>query len=84
VGHIVAASRGGSDELGNLGLEHNRCNLAAGDRDEQPRAVIASPIEVRDVVGLVPVFLSRAGVAQPRTFARNGAPADYLRDDASR
>lgn len=44
LGHITPAAKGGSDELGNLGLEHRRCNLAAGARRDPPRATIAVPI----------------------------------------
>ena len=39
IGHIVAASHGGTDYLDNLTLEHRRCNLRAGDRNP-PRAAI--------------------------------------------
>lgn len=46
LGHIIPASKGGTDELANLGLEHNRCNLAAGARRDPPRATIAVPIGV--------------------------------------
>lgn len=45
LGHVTPAARGGSDELRNLGLEHRRCNLAAGARRDPPRAWIAKPIE---------------------------------------
>jgi len=44
LGHIIPAAQGGGDELGNLGPEHRRCNLAAGARADPPRAVIAIPI----------------------------------------
>lgn len=44
LGHVIPASRGGSDELDNLGLEHRRCNLAASDRVDPPRALIATPL----------------------------------------
>jgi 5-methylcytosine-specific restriction endonuclease McrA len=73
LGHVIAASRGGTDELANLSLEHKRCNLVAGDRDDPPRALIATPVS----------FVAPGG-RKPRSFARNGAPADYLRKDASR
>lgn len=32
IGHQLPRSRGGSDDLGNLRLEHLRCNEAAGNR----------------------------------------------------
>ena len=41
IGHKTPISRGGSNELANLGPEHRRCNLDAGNRE--PRA-IASPV----------------------------------------
>lgn len=44
IGHRVPGSRGGSDALGNLQLEHRRCNLAGGNRLTPPRATIARPI----------------------------------------
>ena len=44
LGHIVPASRGGSDAPENLGPEHRRCNLAASDRRDPPKASIAIPI----------------------------------------
>jgi hypothetical protein len=44
LGHIIPASQGGTDDLANLGLEHRRCNLAAGPRLTPPRAAIATPI----------------------------------------
>lgn len=44
LGHIIPAAQGGSDEIGNLGLEHRRCNLAAGPRLTPPRAALAVPI----------------------------------------
>lgn len=44
IGHVVPAASNGSDELRNLGLEHRRCNLAAGARRDPPRAWIAKPI----------------------------------------
>jgi len=47
IGHILPAARGGGDELANLGLEHRRCNLAAGSRADPPRAAIARPIATR-------------------------------------
>jgi 5-methylcytosine-specific restriction endonuclease McrA len=47
LGHIIPAARGGDDSLGNLGLEHRRCNLAAGARLDPPRALIAAPIAAR-------------------------------------
>ena len=43
IGHRDPASRGGSDYLDNLQLEHRRCNLSAGARITPPRAVIARP-----------------------------------------
>lgn len=43
LGHIIAANAGGSDSLDNLGLEHRRCNLAAGERRTPPRATLATP-----------------------------------------
>ena len=43
LGHIVPAAQGGTDAYWNLGLEHRRCNLAAGDRLDPPRALIAIP-----------------------------------------
>lgn len=46
IGHIVPASLGGSDAPWNLGLEHRRCNLAAGDRVAPPRARLAVPVEI--------------------------------------
>lgn len=46
LGHIIPVSKGGSDRMDNLGLEHRRCNLAAGARRDPPRALIASPVEV--------------------------------------
>ena len=46
LGHILPMARGGGDDLGNLGLEHRRCNLAAGARADPPRAWLASPITV--------------------------------------
>ena len=39
IGHVEPVSKGGSDYLDNLRLEHRRCNLRAGDRDV-PRAAI--------------------------------------------
>lgn len=45
LGHVVPAAAGGSDELRNLGLEHRRCNLAAGARRDPPRAWIAKPLD---------------------------------------
>lgn len=46
IGHIVPASKGGSDAVWNLALEHRRCNLAAGDRADPPRARIAHPVVI--------------------------------------
>lgn len=46
LGHIMPASKGGTDELANLAAEHRRCNLAAGARRDPPRATIAVPIGV--------------------------------------
>lgn len=46
LGHVVPMAKGGGDELGNLGLEHRRCNLAAGARSDPPRALIARPVAV--------------------------------------
>jgi 5-methylcytosine-specific restriction endonuclease McrA len=46
VGHVIPVARGGTDHPGNLRLEHRRCNLAAGDRLDPPRAAIAHPVEV--------------------------------------
>lgn len=46
LGHIDPAARRGTDDLGNLGLEHRRCNLAAGARVDPPRAKIARPIAI--------------------------------------
>lgn len=40
IGHRSPASRGGSDYLDNLQLEHRRCNLAAGARIDPPRAAM--------------------------------------------
>lgn len=48
IGHVIPAALGGGDELGNLGLEHLRCNLAAGARPTPPRAAIAIPIPLED------------------------------------
>lgn len=45
LGHIIPRSKGGTDALGNLGIEHRRCNLAASDRRDPPRALIAVPIQ---------------------------------------
>ena len=45
LGHRTPVDAGGSDELVNLGLEHRRCNLAAGARVMPPRATIARPIQ---------------------------------------
>jgi 5-methylcytosine-specific restriction endonuclease McrA len=44
IGHIVPASKGGSDALSNLRLEHRRCNIAAGARPDSPRGPLAHPI----------------------------------------
>lgn len=44
LGHRHPVSLGGSDEPHNLGLEHRRCNRAAGARLEPPKARIARPI----------------------------------------
>jgi 5-methylcytosine-specific restriction endonuclease McrA len=44
LGHIIPRSKGGTDHPTNLGLEHRRCNLAASDRRDPPRALIATPI----------------------------------------
>lgn len=46
LGHIIPASKGGTDDLSNLRPEHRRCNLAAGARRAPPRATIAVPIGV--------------------------------------
>src|SRR5262245_55685586 len=46
VGHILPISKGGDDRYGNLGREHRRCNLAAGNRIVPPKAAIASPFFV--------------------------------------
>jgi 5-methylcytosine-specific restriction endonuclease McrA len=46
LGHIIPASRGGSDELDNLRPEHRRCNLAASDRPVAPIALVARPIGI--------------------------------------
>lgn len=46
IGHIVPASKGGTDAVWNLRLEHRKCNLAAGDRETPPRARIARPVEI--------------------------------------
>lgn len=43
IGHRDPASRGGSDYLDNLQLEHRRCNLAAGARITPPRASVVTP-----------------------------------------
>ena len=43
IGHIIPRSRGGTDDLANLGLEHRRCNLATGSRVAPPRALLATP-----------------------------------------
>lgn len=45
IGHIVSRRDGGTDDPRNLGLEHRRCNLAAGARPDPPRALIARPVE---------------------------------------
>lgn len=37
LGHVVAVSDGGSDELDNLAPEHLGCNLGAGDAPEPAR-----------------------------------------------
>lgn len=47
IGHIIPAAEGGKDDLANLGLEHRRCNLAAGARRDPPRAVIVKPIPIQ-------------------------------------
>jgi len=44
LGHKRPSIRGGADTLDNLGLEHRRCNLAAGARVDPPHAAIARPI----------------------------------------
>lgn len=44
LGHIIPLSKGGTNDPHNLGLEHARCNLAASDRRDPPRALIATPI----------------------------------------
>jgi 5-methylcytosine-specific restriction endonuclease McrA len=46
LGHIIPAAQGGTDEDANLGLEHRRCNLAAGPRPTPPRALIAHPVTI--------------------------------------
>ena len=46
LGHIIPDSKGGTDDLANLGLEHRRCNLAAGARANPPRALLANPVSV--------------------------------------
>lgn len=44
VGHVIPVSRGGTDDLANLRLEHRKCNLAASDRSDPPMAAIVSPL----------------------------------------
>ena len=44
LGHVLPYSKGGTDDLANLGLEHRRCNLAAGARLIPPRALLATPV----------------------------------------
>jgi 5-methylcytosine-specific restriction endonuclease McrA len=46
LGHVTPVAQGGTDGLGNLALEHRRCNLAAGSRADPPRALIANPIPI--------------------------------------
>ncbi len=46
LGHVIPASRGGTDDPSNLGPEHRRCNLAASSRRDPPLASIATPIGV--------------------------------------
>jgi hypothetical protein len=67
IGHIQPAARAGSDHLANLGLEHRRCNIAAGARLDPPRAVIARPIEVDQV------FSDRGSTTRAGLPVRNGA-----------
>lgn len=46
LGHIQPAARSGTDTLANLGLEHRRCNIAAGARLDSPHALIARPVGI--------------------------------------
>lgn len=54
VGHRIAASRGGTDDPGNLVPEHRDCNMhgkaspsGQGTQARSPRADIASPVPTR-------------------------------------
>ena len=40
IGHVTALANGGTNEIGNLRPEHNRCNRAAGADDDEPAAHI--------------------------------------------
>lgn len=46
IGHVVPASKGGSDAVWNLRLEHRRCNMQAGDRMTPPAARLATPVVI--------------------------------------
>lgn len=43
LGHVLPRSRGGSDDISNLRLEHGACNRAAGNRPDSPRARLLEP-----------------------------------------
>ena len=43
IGHRIPVSLGGSNDPGNLGPEHRRCNLAAGNRPDRPQARPIAP-----------------------------------------
>ena len=43
IGHRYPASKGGSDYLEDLQLEHRRCNLSAGARITPPPAAVVRP-----------------------------------------
>jgi 5-methylcytosine-specific restriction endonuclease McrA len=46
LGHILPLSRGGTDDLENVQLEHRKCNLAASNRFIRAVANIVRPFTV--------------------------------------
>ncbi len=47
IGHVVPVSKGGTDDLRNLRIEHLRCNVVAGARPDSPRGPLAVPLEIQ-------------------------------------
>ena len=68
IGHLIPVAAGGSDAWANLGPEHRRCNLAAGDRlDVSPPARVA--------VGFFGTGTPRGRSTGPRNGAQSGIVA---------